>query len=190
MVNIEVNKISYHPPSKGYAVLLQETGGTRQLPIVVGSNEAQAIALALEGIQMPRPLTHDLISELVESFNAKISKIIINKLVKGTFFAQIFIKTINNNEIKIDSRPSDAIAIALKTLAPIFVIEKVIESATLKSIVIENGISTPPAGKDSKISKFETLDNLKDALNKAIKDEEYEIAAKLRDKITNIEGNS
>ncbi len=189
MVNIEVNKISYHPPSKGYAVLLQETGGTRQLPIVVGSNEAQAIALALEGIQMPRPLTHDLISELVESFNAKISKIIINKLVKGTFFAQIFIKTINNNEIKIDSRPSDAIAIALKTLAPIFVIEKVIESATLKSIVIENGISTP-ARKDSEISKFETLDNLKDALNKAIKDEEYEIAAKLRDKITNIEGNS
>ena len=68
-------------------------------------------------------------------------------------------------------------------------IEKVIESATLKSIVIENGISTP-ARKDSEISKFETLDNLKDALNKAIKDEEYEIAAKLRDKITNIEGNS
>ena len=104
-------------------------------------------------------------------------------------FQKIFIKTINNNEIKIDSRPSDAIAIALKTLAPIFVIEKVIESATLKSIVIENGISTP-ARKDSEISKFETLDNLKDALNKAIKDEEYEIAAKLRDKITNIEGNS
>ncbi|MAJ44398.1 MAG: hypothetical protein CMF96_06615 [Candidatus Marinimicrobia bacterium] len=120
MINVEVNKISYHPPSKGYAVLLQELGGNKQLPIVVGSNEAQAIALAYEGIEMPRPMTHDLLNEIIDSFEAKISKIIINNLSKGTFFAQVFIRTKNNTEIKIDSRPSDAIAIALKSLAPIF----------------------------------------------------------------------
>ena len=186
MINIEVNKISYHPPSKGYAVLLQEIGGENQLPIVVGSTEAQAIALALEGIEMPRPMTHDLLNEIIISLEAKISKIIINNLLKGTFFAQIILKTKNNKEIKIDSRPSDAITIALKSLAPIFASKKVIKNATIKSVVIESGTTTP-AINETKFSKYKTLDNLKDALNKAIKDEEYEIAAKLRDKISHIE---
>lgn len=186
MINVEVNKISYHPPSKGYAVLMQEIGGEKQLPIVVGSTEAQAIALALEGIEMPRPMTHDLLNEIIDSFEGKISKIVINNLLKGTFFAQIFIKTKSNNEIKIDSRPSDAIAIALKSLAPIFATKKVIESAALKSVVIESGTTTP-ATQETEFSKFKTLDNLKDALDKAIEEEEYEIAAKLRDKISHLE---
>ena len=93
MINIEVNKISYHPPSKGYAVLLQEIGGEKQLPIVVGSTEAQSIALAMEGIDMPRPMTHDLIKDIIDSFDSKISKVVVNNLARGTFFAQIFIKT-------------------------------------------------------------------------------------------------
>ena len=79
MVNVEVIKISYYPPSKGYAVLLQEIGGEKQLPIIVGSAEAQAIALALEGIEMPRPMTHDLINDIIDSFDSKIEKVIENK---------------------------------------------------------------------------------------------------------------
>lgn len=186
MINIEVNKISYHPPSKGYAVLLQEIGGKKQLPIVVGSTEAQAIALALEGIDMPRPMTHDLIKDIIDSFEAKISKVVINNLSRGTFFAQIYIKTNNFSEMKIDSRPSDAIAIALKALAPIFATIKVIENAALKSVVLESGTTTP-ATQETEFTKYKTLDNLKDALDKAIEDEEYEIAAKLRDKISHLE---
>ena len=186
MINVEVNKISYHPPSKGYAVLLQEIGGDKQLPIVVGSTEAQAIALALEGIDMPRPMTHDLIKDIIDSLEAKISKVIINNLSKGTFFAQIFIKTKNFSEIKIDSRPSDAIAIALKSLAPIFASKKVVENAILKSVILESGTTTP-ASQETEFTRYKTLDNLKDALDKAIEEEEYEIAAKLRDKITHLE---
>ena len=186
MINIEVNKISYHPPSKGYAVLLQEIGGEKQLPIVVGSTEAQSIALAMEGIDMPRPMTHDLIKDIIDSFDSKISKVVVNNLARGTFFAQIFIKTTRNGEIKIDSRPSDAIAIALKTFAPIFTTKKVIENAALKSVVLESGTTTP-ATQETEFTKFKTLDNLKDALDKAIKDEEYEIAAKIRDKIAHLE---
>jgi len=186
MINVEIKKISYHPPSKGYAVLLQEIGGNKQLPIVVGSTEAQSIALAMEGIDMPRPMTHDLIKDIIDSFDAKISKVVINNLSRGTFFAQIFIKKINNSEIKIDSRPSDAIALAIKTYAPIFTTNKVIESASFKSIVLESGTTTP-ATQETEYTKFKTLDNLKDALGKAIEDEEYEIAAKLRDKIAHLE---
>ena len=186
MINIEVNKISYYPPSKGYVVLLQEIGGLLQLPIVVGSNEAQSIALALEGIDMPRPMTHDLIKEIIDSFDAKISKVVINNLARGTFFAQVFIKTINNGEIKIDSRPSDAIAIALKMFAPIFTTKRVIENTKSKSIIIESKFITS-TNKETKYTKYKTLDNLKDALDKAIEDEEYEIAAKIRDKIAHIE---
>ena len=186
MINIEVNKISYHPPSKGYAVLLQEIGGEKQLPIVVGSTEAQSIALAIEGIDMPRPMTHDLIKDIIDSFDSKISKVVVNNLARGTFFAQIFIKTTSYGEIKIDSRPSDAIAIALKTFAPIFTTKKVIENADLKSVVLESGTTTP-ATQETEFTKFKTLDNLKDALDKAIKDEEYEIAAKIRDKISHLE---
>ena len=95
-------------------------------------------------------------------------------------------ETINNSEIKIDSRPSDAIALAIKTFAPIFTTNKVIENASFKSIVLESGTTTP-ATQETEFTKFKTLDNLKDALGKAIEDEEYEIAAKLRDKIAHLE---
>ena len=101
------------------------------------------------------------------------------------FVAFIFSRDIYS-EIKIDSRPSDAIAIALKTFAPIFTTKKVIENAALKSVVLESGTTTP-ATQETEFTKFKTLDNLKDALDKAIKDEEYEIAAKIRDKIAHLE---
>ena len=137
MVNVEVIKISYYPPSKGYAVLLQEIGGEKQLPIIVGSAEAQAIALALEGIEMPRPMTHDLINDIIDSFDSKIEKVIVSNLSRGTYFAKIVIKTSAIGEMRIDSRPSDAIAIALKTMAPVYVKKSVLQGASLKNVVYE-----------------------------------------------------
>ncbi|SVD16553.1 uncharacterized protein METZ01_LOCUS369407, partial [marine metagenome] len=169
MVNVEVIKISYYPPSKGYAVLLQEIGGEKQLPIIVGSAEAQAIALALEGIEMPRPMTHDLINDIIDSFDSKIEKVIVSNLSRGTYFAKIVIKTSAIGEMRIDSRPSDAIAIALKTLAPVYVNKSVLQSASLKNVVYESGTTTP-VSHETEFTKHRTLDNLKDALEKAIED--------------------
>lgn len=186
MVNVEVIKISYYPPSKGYAVLLQEIGGEKQLPIIVGSAEAQAIALALEGIEMPRPMTHDLINDIIDSFDSKIEKVIVSNLSRGTYFAKIIIKTSAIGEMRIDSRPSDAIAIALKTMAPVYVKKSVLQSASLKNVVFESGTTTP-VSHETEFTKHRTLDNLKDALEKAIEDEQYEIAAKIRDKISHLE---
>ena len=186
MVNVEVIKISYYPPSKGYAVLLQEIGGEKQLPIIVGSAEAQAIALALEGIEMPRPMTHDLIKDIIDSFDSKIEKVIVSNLSRGTYFAKIVIKTSAIGEMRIDSRPSDAIAIALKTMAPVYVKKSVLQSASLKNVVFESGTTTP-VSHETEFTKHRTLDNLKDALEKAIEDEQYEIAAKIRDKISHLE---
>lgn len=186
MVNIEVIRISYYPPSKGYAVLLKEINGDRQLPIIVGSAEAQAIALALEGIDMPRPMTHDLIKDIIDSFDSKIEKVIVSNLSSGTYFAQIVIKTSAIGEIRIDSRPSDAIALALKAMSPIYVKETVIQNTSLKNVVLESGTTTP-VSHETEFTKNQTLDNLKEALDKAIEDEQYEIAAKIRDKINNLE---
>ena len=126
---VEVKRISYYPPSKGYAVLLQEKERARSLPIVVGSAEAQAIALYLEGIDMPRPLTHDILVNLLENFEAEIGRVTIAHINKGTFYAEIEISHPELGEMVIDSRPSDAIAIALRTLSPIYVSDEIMESA-------------------------------------------------------------
>jgi len=117
---VEIAKISFYPPSKGYAVILKEMDGERQLPVIVGAFEAQAIALAIEGIEMPRPMTHDLLSNLLESMEVDVKEIVINKLVEGTFYAKIFVDSYNFGEKEIDSRPSDAIALALRVDAPVF----------------------------------------------------------------------
>mgnify|MGYP000141400809 CR=1 FL=1 len=86
---VEVKRISYYPPSKGYAVLLQEKDSDRSLPIIVGSSEAQAIALYLEGVDMPRPMTHDLLINVLENLEGEINRVTIARINKGTFFAEI-----------------------------------------------------------------------------------------------------
>ena len=125
MIKVDVTKIAYFPPSKGYAVILSEWDGTRELPIVVGSTEAQAIAFALENVKMPRPLTHDLTANIIKELDAYISKVTIYKLQGETFLANIELVS-GGQIIKIDSRPSDAVAIALRTDTPIFVAENLL----------------------------------------------------------------
>jgi hypothetical protein len=193
MVLVEVLRISYYAPSKGYAVLLQETNGKRQLPIVVGSTEAQSIALALEGVEMPRPMTHDLIQNIFSYHKSLVDKVIISKLTKGTFFARVILQSEHLGEIIIDARPSDAIAISLRSMAPIYV-----RASIMNKVAISEGVQY-----ESKISTLqqhsiednfqlpqtptELIENLNNALDKAISSEEYEVAAKLRDKIKVIE---
>ena len=185
-----VKRISYYPPSKGYAVLLQEKDSNRSLPIIVGSNEAQAIALYLEGVDMPRPMTHDLLINVLDLLNSDIKQVSIARMKNGTFFAEIEVLNSQVGEIKIDSRPSDAIAVALRTMTPIYVSEEVMERAGIDNFSI--GSEIPETVSSDEILKETTdersaIQNLAEALEKAISEEEYEVAAQLRDRIKKLE---
>ena len=189
---VEVKRISYYPPSKGYAVLLQEKDGTRSLPIIVGSSEAQAIALYLEGVDMPRPMTHDLLINVLEILESEINRVSIARMDNGTFFAEIEVTNVQVGEIVIDSRPSDAIAIALRTLTPIYVSDEVMDRAGIDNISTESEVAEPITSEE--LTKEESgesvLENLNEALEKAITEEEYEMAARLRDRIKQLEKES
>ena len=189
---VEVKRISYYPPSKGYAVLLQEKDGIRSLPIIVGSSEAQAIALYLEGVDMPRPMTHDLLINVLEILDSEINRVSIARMDNGTFFAEIEVTNVQVGEIVIDSRPSDAIAIALRTLTPIYVSDEVMDRAGIDNFSTESEVVEPITSEE--LTKEESgesvLENLNEALEKAITEEEYEMAARLRDRIKQLEKES
>ena len=189
---VEVKRISYYPPSKGYAVLLQEKEGTRSLPIIVGSSEAQAIALYLEGVEMPRPMTHDLLINMLEILESGINQVSIAHMDNGTFFAKIEVTNVQAGEIMIDSRPSDAIAIALRTLTPIYVSDEVMDRAGIDDFSTESEVPEPITSQEltKEASEETALENLNEALEKAITEEEYEVAARLRDRIKQLEKKS
>ncbi|MBI3129190.1 MAG: bifunctional nuclease family protein [Candidatus Tectomicrobia bacterium] len=128
MIEMKVKGLTLDPLTNVPIVILRETEGERALPIWVGIFEAHAIAREIENFQTPRPMTHDLIRNLISGIKGKVSRIVVNDLKDNTFYAEIYL-TLNGSEIVIDSRPSDAIAIALRTKAPIFVVEKVLEEA-------------------------------------------------------------
>ena len=128
-VQCEILGLSSSPSTGGaYAILLKEVGGSRRLPIIIGAFEAQAIALEIEGIKPPRPLTHDLLKNIVDNLGATVIEIIVDELRENTFYAKIIldISSITN---EIDSRPSDAIALAVRAQAPIYVTETVMQAA-------------------------------------------------------------
>ena len=189
---VEVKRISYYPPSKGYAVLLQEKDSNRSLPIIVGSNEAQAIALYLEGVDMPRPMTHDLLINVLDSLESDIRQVTIARMKNGTFFAEIEVSNSQVGDIIIDSRPSDAIAIALRTMTPIYVSDEVMERAGIDNYSTGGEVAETVSLDD--LSKEESagsvIENLTEALEKAISEEEYEVAARLRDRIKQLEKKS
>ena len=189
---VEVKRISYYPPSKGYAVLLQEKDSNRSLPIIVGSNEAQAIALYLEGVDMPRPMTHDLLINVLDSLESDIRKVTIARMKNGTFFADIKVSNSQVGDIIIDSRPSDAIAIALRTMTPIYVSDEVMEKAGIDNYSTGGEVAETVSLDELSIeeSAGSAIENLAEALEKAISEEEYEVAARLRDRIKQLEKKS
>ena len=189
---VEVKRISYYPPSKGYAVLLEEKEGDRSLPVIVGSAEAQSIALYLEAVNMPRPMTHDLIANVLECMDGEISKVIIARITNGTFYAEIEISSPQSGEVIIDSRPSDAIAISLRSNAPIYISDEVMDSAGIENFKTESNITETITSEDLsyEVSEEIVLENLNEALEKAVIEEEYEVAARLRDRIKQLEKKS
>lgn len=195
LVRLNIKGISYSQTQSGaYALVLSEVNGTRTLPIVIGAFEAQSIAIALEKeIKPPRPLTHDLFKTFADRFHIIIKQVIIHKLVDGVFYSSLICERDKIEEI-IDTRTSDAIALATRFNAPIFTYENILDKAgiylkmkdTLSSIddeplSIENLIDEPTK-KEAGFSK-ETLKQLNDKLNEAIQKEDYELAADIRDEI-------
>ena len=189
---VEVKRISYFPPSKGYQVLLQEKDGDRSLPIIVAQLEAQAIALYLEGVNMPRPMTHDLIIDVLENLDGEISRVIISRISNGTFYAEIEISNPHSAEMIIDSRPSDAIAIALRTLTPIYISDEVMDSVGIENVTKDSEVTPTVTSEEliQKVNEESVLENLNEALEKAVLEEEYEIAARLRDRIKQLDKRS
>ncbi|MCF6182144.1 bifunctional nuclease family protein [Lutibacter sp.] len=199
LVRLNIKGISYSQTQSGaYALVLSEVKGTRTLPIVIGAFEAQSIAIALEkAIKPPRPLTHDLFKSFADRFHITIKKVIIHKLVDGVFYSSLICERDHIEEI-IDTRTSDAIALATRFNAPIFTYENILDKAGIylkfkdelnvekDKLSIENLIDKeqPTISKESTFSK-DTLKQLHEKLNIAIQNEDYELAAKIRDEINN-----
>ncbi len=127
-IEMSIKGLMVDPISNMPIVILRDKDGTRTLPIWVGMFEANAIALQIENISTPRPMTHDLLRNVIQDLKATVEKVVVCDLQDGTFYALIYLLT-HGEVLAIDSRPSDAIALALRTRAPIFVEEAVIDSA-------------------------------------------------------------
>lgn len=131
MVEMELNKILIDEKRADQLIMLKEKEGQRMLPIVIGIAEASSIRLKLSGFTPPRPLTHDLLKSLIESFGATLEKIIIDNLENNTFFAKLHFKSVEGKDVVVDARPSDSIALAVRSDCPIFVEEEVLEKGQL-----------------------------------------------------------
>lgn len=192
-IQCEILGLSSSPSTGGaYAILLKEINGNRRLPIIIGAFEAQAIALEIEGIKPPRPLTHDLLKQVIDNLGATVLEILVDELRENTFFAKIILDvSALTNEI--DARPSDAIALAVRAQAPIFVAEAVMETAAfIPSDESEEGVETARSEHEQEIprTKEAKIAALQDKLREALEAEEYERAAKLRDDIKRLSSNN
>lgn len=182
LVRVRVERVTLDTATSRFVVILKDEERNRWLPIVVGSTEAQAIALQLENISPPRPLTHDLIKNVLESIDVDISRVIVNDLRENTYFALIGLQD-NGETTDIDARPSDAIALALRMEAPIFVEESVMRRAGITEK------ETSGSGHEGEATPGDRLEELNVSLRKAVEDERYEDAAQIRDEIQRIKAS-
>lgn len=189
---VDIIGLSTSPSSGGaYALVLGEVEGNRRLPIIIGAFEAQAIALELEKIQPPRPMTHDLLRDTFEELEVEVTEVVIDELREGTFFAKIRYRH-NGDEHQLDSRPSDAVALAVRVDAPIYVAPMVLDEAGIVA-EDESGISSitqqaeePTPGEEEQTPGTQ-LERMQQQLEKAVEQENYERAAELRDEIERLQ---
>jgi len=187
-IRLEIIGMSYSQSQTGaYALILGEKNGKRRLPIIIGGFEAQAIAIELEKIKTPRPLTHDLFKYFADAFGIEVREIVINKFHEGVFYAQLVCSDGSRVE-EVDSRTSDAIAIALRFNCPIYTYEDIMKAA---SIMVEEDSDAPAAVNPETQPKFApkqefsglSVEELKETLHAAIENEEYEKASRIRDEL-------
>ncbi len=196
-IQLEILGLSSSQSQAGsFALVLGETEGNRRLPIIIGMFEAQAIAIEIEKIIPNRPMTHDLFKSFAHSFHYKVDEIIISNLKEGVFFAKI-VCTNGEDQVEIDARPSDAIAIGLRFDAPIYTYESILAEAGIvltdegedDIAEIKSELKSKKSSKSSKETTSEdlknfTMDKLNEMLSDAIEKEDYERAAKIRDELS------
>lgn len=129
MIEMELNKIIIDEKNTDQVIVLKEKNGSRILPIIIGLLEASSIKMKLSGLTPPRPLTHDLLYSIIEGLSARVEKVVVDKLENSTFHAKLFIRSENGDSRVIDARPSDSIALSVRSKAPIFVEEEVLEQS-------------------------------------------------------------
>lgn len=166
-----------------FAMLLGEVNGDRQLPIIIGPAEAQATALFLKGIKTPRPLTHDLFTATLTVLGTSLIRVLIYKAKDGIFYSYIYLKK-DAEIIRMDARTSDAIALAVRADCPIFIYESILEQECLRISTEERaGDNEDESGEEEHDSSNTVSPSLEEKLQQAIKEENYELAARIRDQI-------
>jgi uncharacterized protein len=187
-VKLKVMGISYSQTQSGaYALILIEENGERRIPIIIGGFEAQAIVIKLENLDPPRPLTHDLFKRFADEFNISITEVMIYKLEEGVFFSKLVCSN-NEKSYSIDSRTSDAVAIALRFGCPIYITEEILDKAGI-TINPSDGDVTSSADTETifetNTTKYESYsdEELYKMIDEAVKTEDYERAASIRDEI-------
>ncbi len=173
--------------SGAYALILAEENGDRRLPIIIGSFEAQSIALQLENLEPPRPLTHDLFRNFAKAFGIIIQKVVIDNLAEGVFYSTMVCSQ-GESVFEVDARTSDAVALALRFNAPIFTTPSILERA---GIVLDLSKEEEEDNEkeikdiDNEPLRAASLAGLNDMLRAAVENEDYELASKIRDEINN-----
>jgi len=193
-VKLEIVGLSYSQTQTGaYALVLGEAKGKRRLPIIIGGFEAQAIAIELEKMTPSRPLTHDLFKSFAEGFNIEVNEVLIYNLVEGIFFAKIICSDGGSKDVEIDARTSDAIAIAVRFNCPINTYEFILSQAGIilddETISADAGVNDDDLNDlvEADISDYpkKSTEELKQLLETALSEEDYEKASKIRDELNN-----
>ncbi|MEY4058376.1 MAG: hypothetical protein EBU05_04430 [Chitinophagia bacterium] len=184
-IELEIVALSHSiTQSNSYAVVLGEVNGLRRLPIVIGGFEAQAIAVALENMHPSRPLTHDLMKNFMTAFGVQLQEVYICDLQEGIFYSKLVCFTANDT-IEIDSRTSDAIALAVRFGCPIYVYSNILEQAGLTSENADKPIHATPVNEPAKINDLSLLSlvELNNLLKEVLEQEDYIRAIDIRDEI-------
>jgi bifunctional DNase/RNase len=188
MIHVKIAGLSLS--NMGFVVLLRGEEDPRTVPIFIGGSEAQSIALQIDKVKIPRPLTHDLFKNVLDCMECRLKRVVINELVESTFYAVLVLER-DGLETEVDARPSDAIALGMRCSAPLYVTQKVMNVA---GVVLEDKDGVPkeegkaaPGAKPKPAPVASVIDQLKAKLEKAVSQERYEDAAKLRDQILHLE---
>ncbi len=198
-IKLDISGLSYSQTQSGaYALVLGESGGKRRLPIIIGGFEAQAIAIELEKMAPTRPLTHDLFKTFAESFQISVQEVVIYNLVEGIFYAKLICKQDGANDVEVDARTSDAIALAVRFKCPIYTYEFILSSAGIliddeasgttsssgdTEMAVEAGLSNTIVSDSGDELSRKSKEELKDLLRAAIEEEAYEKAGRIRDEL-------
>ncbi|MBI2793578.1 MAG: bifunctional nuclease family protein [Ignavibacteria bacterium] len=196
-VQVDIFGLTDRGMSQGaFALILKESDGPRRMPIIIGVPEAQAIANELEGVHAQRPMTHDLLRNVIEALGGRLREVVIHSLKEGTFYASLIF---DFSDLEVDARPSDAIAIAVRCGVPIFVAEEILDEAAVEQSEAalseeeaedaeeEEGSVIPPAKEEAEPVPLTYREKLEKELEDAIRAEDYEKAARLRDELNKVE---